>query len=153
MGTDAASPSVRIEKMALRDIPFLDVIERMSSPSPWKPEQFQEELNKEHSDFWVLCQNGEPRAFSGYWLIQGEAQLTNIAVHPDYRQRGWGRRLLRWCMERALSAGARVMTLEAREGNAAARRLYESEGFVETSRRPGFYEGRETAVLMERKLK
>jgi [ribosomal protein S18]-alanine N-acetyltransferase len=44
------------------------------------------------------------------------------------------------------------MTLEVRAGNAAALALYAAEGFGETARRPGYYGGREDAVLMEKPL-
>ena len=138
--------------MGPEDLPALAAIDAASSASPWTEPQFQAELSKDISRFWTLRAGGSPRGFAGIWLVDGEAQLANIALSPDVRRRGWGRLLLRFLEERARALGAVRMTLEVREGNRAARRLYESQGFLETFRRPRYYEGRETAILMEKKL-
>ena len=138
--------------MAAGDAAAASGVDRDGSPSPWKEKQFEEETRNPLSHFWVLREQGELTAFGGFWLVGPEAQLANIGVRPDHRRRGAGRALLRWLMRQAALRSARRMTLEVRAGNAPALRLYRSENFLETSRRPGYYEGRETAVLMERKL-
>jgi ribosomal-protein-alanine N-acetyltransferase len=43
---------------------------------------------------------------------------------------------------------APVWHLEVREGNAAARNLYQKLGFVEVGRRRAYYSDQETAVLL-----
>ena len=78
--------------------------------------------------------------------------MAELAVHPGCRRRGLGTGLMRKLLQEALAQGARLMTLEVRAGNGAARRLYEKLGFRETGRRPRFYEGKEDAVLMEKVL-
>ncbi|MBI4397325.1 MAG: ribosomal protein S18-alanine N-acetyltransferase [Elusimicrobia bacterium] len=140
--------NIVIEKMALEDIPAVAAIERASASSPWSEAQFSAELEKPFADFYVARMSGTVAAFAGVWRVAGEVQVVNIAVHPSWRRRGLGRRMLR----RACAEDSKLFTLEVRESNQAARRLYESEGFRETSRRPGFYEGKEAAVLMEKNL-
>ncbi|MGQ0645616.1 MAG: ribosomal protein S18-alanine N-acetyltransferase [Elusimicrobiota bacterium] len=138
--------------MTAADAPFLAEIEKEASPSPWSEAQFRSELEKAISRFWTARADGAPAGYAGFWLVEDEAQLANIAVRADLRRRGLGRELLRFVAGEAAGLGAARLTLEVREGNAAARRLYESEGFAETSRRPKFYQGRETAILMEKKI-
>ncbi len=86
------------------------------------------------------------------WHVADEAQLAEFAVDPDHRRKGLGRTLLRKVCANAASEGLARVTLEVREGNMAARALYVSEGFILTFTRPRFYDNREAALLMEKKL-
>jgi ribosomal-protein-alanine N-acetyltransferase len=131
------------------DLDVLLDIERRSFEVPWTSGEMEEEFELDYSRPWVAEQNGRVVAFGIHWLIAGESQLADIAVHPDFQRRGLGRRMLEKLLDDARSSGMRKMTLEVRAGNTAAIELYLKRGFVETSRRPRYYEGREEAVLME----
>jgi ribosomal-protein-alanine acetyltransferase len=95
-------------------------------------------------------------AAAGYiclWIVAGEAQVLNLAVHPPYRGRGVGRALLLHGLDIAVQRGAEKAFLEVRKSNAVARKLYESVGFEKTGQRPNFYRvNKEAAVLMELRL-
>lgn len=56
----------------------------------------------------------------------GSQYINVLAVYPAFRRRGIGRLLLK---EAARRAGPRPLSLIVEDGNAAARRLYESFGF------------------------
>lgn len=56
----------------------------------------------------------------------GSQYVNVLAVYPEFRRRGYGRRLLREAERRA---GTRPLSLIVENGNAAARRLYEDFGF------------------------
>ena len=71
--------------------------------------------------------------------MAGEAELLTIAVQPDGRRRGAGRRLLRAVIEQVRDAGAAALFLEVGVDNPAARGLYDSHGFFEIARRPAYY--------------
>ena len=74
-----------------------------------------------------------------------ESELLNLAVDPAFRRLGIGRRLVSAI---TYSHGG-TLWLEVREGNAAARKLYESLGFHETGRRAGYYaDSCESAIVM-----
>ncbi len=57
-------------------------------------------------------------------------RINGLAVADAARGRGVGRALLRAAVEEARGTGARRITLRVLGHNTAARRLYESEGFV-----------------------
>ncbi|MFI1563315.1 GNAT family N-acetyltransferase [Streptomyces sp. NPDC020490] len=57
-------------------------------------------------------------------------QIRGLAVAEEARGRGVGRALLRAAVEEARDRGARRITLRVLGHNTAARKLYESEGFV-----------------------
>ncbi len=81
------------------------------------------------------------------------AELLRVTVPPTLRRAGLGRRLLRAFAAACAEAGAEDLWLEVRESNAAARGLYESEGFALAHRRRGYYGGEEDALLYLRALR
>ncbi|MDO5015397.1 MAG: tRNA (adenosine(37)-N6)-threonylcarbamoyltransferase complex dimerization subunit type 1 TsaB [Eubacteriales bacterium] len=88
-------------------------------------------------------------AYGGYTLHFDEAEILNIAVLDQARQKGVGRKLLTHLMRNAMSRGAERMTLEVRESNEPARRLYDSMGFKPCGRRKNYYEKpREDALIL-----
>jgi ribosomal-protein-alanine N-acetyltransferase len=143
-----------IEAMRPSDLPEVLAIERRSFASPWSRADFEAELEKTYAGLSVarLRGGGEGRPVLGYlcyWLVAGEIQITNLAVHLGYRRHGVGRGLLLQACGRGYSAGARLAVLEVRESNKGARALYESLGFVAVQKRPRYYtEYREDALVM-----
>jgi ribosomal-protein-alanine acetyltransferase len=93
-----------------------------------------------------------PGSLVGYLaarLDSGELQILGMAVGPGFRRQGIGRALVNAALIRARSSGVSRASLEVRERNIPARRLYQSAGFVALGRRRGYYEDTgEDAVLM-----
>ena len=87
------------------------------------------------------------------WLVLDEGHITNIAVHPDYRGRGIGEKLVLAMLELARNSGIAGVTLEVRVSNNAAKKLYNKLGFVDSGIRKGYYSDTgEDAVIMWKKL-
>jgi GNAT superfamily N-acetyltransferase len=61
--------------------------------------------------------------------LPGLQEISGVCTHPDFAGRGHARRLTRALLSRHRRRGIRSF-LHVSEGNAAARRLYESMGFV-----------------------
>ncbi|HOA16215.1 MAG TPA: GNAT family N-acetyltransferase [Bacillota bacterium] len=66
--------------------------------------------------------------------------IASLAVDPEFRGKGYGRRLMQWGLVRARTAGCRKVSLHVFENNVAALSLYRSLGFAEV-RRIGHWEG------------
>lgn len=127
-------------------------IEQVSYPTPWKREHFLQEIHS-HTSFPYVAAIDE--LVVGYVCLMSlfeEAQILNIAVAPQQRGRGVARMLMELAVSTARERGAEVLSLEVRESNAAAIRLYEAFGFVRYFVRKGYYEGKEDALLMEKML-
>jgi len=77
-----------------------------------------------------------------------EAELLSLAVAPEARGRGLGRRLTEDGLARMRAAGARVCYLEVRPGNEPALALYGSLGFREVGRRRRYYRDGSDALVM-----
>jgi ribosomal-protein-alanine N-acetyltransferase len=138
--------------MTRDDVPDVLSIERASTASPWTEAAFQVELQNAAAKCRVARGPEGVAGFLVAWHLPGESQVAELGVRLDFRRRGCGRSLLRDAVGEALSRGASVVTLEVRAGNEAGIKLYESEGFAVVGRRPKYYEGREDAILMEKKL-
>ena len=87
--------------------------------------------------------------FTGFWLMAGEAHITNIAVRETYQRQGIGELLLISAIEMATKLKTHLITLEARISNTAAQSLYSKYGFTQTGLRRGYYtDNKEDAVSM-----
>jgi ribosomal-protein-alanine acetyltransferase len=98
-------------------------------------------------DLWVaICETRIGGFLVARPLGEGESEVLNLAVSPDFRRKGLGRALLSTLVD-----GYRgTIFLEVRESNLAARNLYKSMGFKEISSRPNYYEyPSETAIVLK----
>ena len=87
--------------------------------------------------------------FVGFWIMAGEAHITNIAVRLPYRRQGIGELLLISAMELATELKSHLITLEVRASNLPAQNLYQKCGFTQVGLRRGYYsDNREDAILM-----
>jgi ribosomal-protein-alanine N-acetyltransferase len=87
--------------------------------------------------------------FAGFWMMAGEAHITNIAVWEKHRRQGIGELLLIAIIDLATELDARFITLEVRASNTAAQSLYSKYGFTRVGVRRGYYtDNREDGVLM-----
>lgn len=83
----------------------------------------------------------------------GELEILNLAVEPDARRQGCGRRLLLLALQAGRKMGMQKAILEVREGNGAAIALYLGSGFVQVGRRRRYYaDTGEDALVLECRL-
>lgn len=139
-----------IRQMRIQDIPQVMVVEHASFTVPWTSEAFTNELNNNRfACYLVLEMDGRIAGYAGMWTIVDEAHVTNVAIHPEYRGQGLGERLLAALVKQAMSLGTQKMTLEVRESNEIAQRLYRKFGFEPAGVRKGYYtDNQEDAVIM-----
>ncbi|MFC2025470.1 ribosomal protein S18-alanine N-acetyltransferase [Chloroflexota bacterium] len=87
--------------------------------------------------------------FAGFWILDEEAHITNIAVREAYRRQGIGELLLISLIDLATELKARIITLEVRVSNTTAQSLYTKYGFAQAGIHRGYYlDNREDALLM-----
>jgi ribosomal-protein-alanine N-acetyltransferase len=142
--------ALRIEAMRVADIPEVQAIERASFTSPWPPQAYRSELETNRLAMYLVGRmDGRVVAYAGVWLMVDEAHITTFAVHPSWRRRRIGERLLLTVLDLSLDRGAREATLEVRLSNLPARRLYEKYGFRPVGLRPRYYtDNGEDALIM-----
>lgn len=125
-------------------------VEKLSFMTPWSREDFEQEIGRNRCALYkVLIEEGRVAAYGGMWLVADEAHITNIAVHPDFRKRGFGDKILKNMIGTAADKGIKSMTLEVRKSNFQALGLYEKNGFQVTAVRKKYYKDtNEDALIM-----
>ena len=102
----------------------------------------------------TMTGEGDVVGFMIYTLVGPEAEILNIAIHPDYQSKGCGNWLLNQLIENLPDNSERLF-LEVRVSNFPAIRLYQNAGFAELCVREGYYPtelGREDAIMMALEL-
>jgi ribosomal-protein-alanine N-acetyltransferase len=146
-----SSPAFRIAPLDLPDLAVVAEIERLSFPTPWSLSSFRYELveNPYATLFGAWREGGPAVAFACVWVIDQELKINNIAVHPLWRGRGLGGRLVEFVMAFGREQGCTEATLEVRPSNGPALRLYGRLGFRVVGRRRGYYsDTHEDALIM-----
>jgi ribosomal-protein-alanine N-acetyltransferase len=101
------------------------------------------------------ARRGDARRLAAFAIMHfGDevAHLNLLAVAPECRRQGLGRQLMEWLTLTALEAGVFRINLELRLQNQPARVFYERLGFDELGIVQGYYQGREAALRMSRRL-
>ncbi len=136
-------------------IPEAAEIERLCFSEPWSEEALLYMCNAPitHAVAVIDKENGRLAAYGGCEYVFDEANIVNVATHPDFRRRGCAEALLSK-MEEFLSAHeVKDVYLEVRVSNNPARTLYEKLGFEAVGLRKNYYRfPLEDAVVMKKTL-
>lgn len=142
-------PTILVRPMTVEDITAVVEIEKECFTTPWTSHAFRLEMRNHLAVYRVVEVDGRVAAYGGMWLILDEGHVTNIAVHPDFRGRHFGRKIMEVLMDQARQRKLLRMTLEVRKQNHVAITLYKNLGFLLAGIRPGYYQDTgEDALIM-----
>ncbi len=138
-----------VRAMYKADIDAVYEIERLSFRTPWSRASLLSELKNDVAVYRLLVVDGSIVGYCGMWMLFDEAHITNIAVRPELLGQGYGKLMLAASMRTAVNSSAKRMTLEVRENNLVAKRMYASFDFVQAGRRRGYYQdtGEDALIL------
>jgi ribosomal-protein-alanine N-acetyltransferase len=141
---------LEIARMVADDIPVVLAIELRSFQSAWPTNAFANELrDNKLAHYFVGRLDGTIVAYGGIWVILEDSHVTTIAVRPDQRGKRLGEEMLVHLLDEAIERGASWITLEVRETNDVAQKLYRKYGFTVVSTRRGYYsDNNESALVM-----
>jgi ribosomal-protein-alanine N-acetyltransferase len=155
MIAEAMAEGMKIRDATDRDLPAIMEIERLAFAQPWSLDSFERELSLPFSRLIVASPMARGAALlAGYlcrWLVADECHILNVAVHPEMRRAGIANQLMNDALAEARTRNAKVVTLEVRRSNVAARSLYRKLGFEEQRLRRNYYGAGEDAIVMELK--
>ncbi|RUO78947.1 ribosomal-protein-alanine acetyltransferase [Idiomarina tyrosinivorans] len=112
-------------------------------------------IDQQIGDFYVLQSTDD--TVLGYAIVlyrQGTrlARLYSMAVHPDYRRRGYGTQLLHFAEDAAEQHHSLFMRLEVQVDNQAALALYHGHGFADIDMRHEYYDDNSDALILQKLL-
>jgi len=156
MSARSDASQIRLRGMQADDLPQVAALGHLSFADPWPQGSFEYELKANNYSVCLVAEDAdapEGQTIVGalvIWLIVDEAHIATIAVHPGYRHRGIGRRLLAEGLLQAAERGAVKSLLEVRSGNAEALHLYYGFGYKVVGLRPNYYQAEhEDALLLD----
>ena len=130
---------ITILRMEREHLSGVAELERLCFSSPWSEQALELLLRQDEAIGFVAVQNGAVLAYGGMLMTPFDAQITNVAVHPDARRRGLGRQIFAALLKEASARALESLTLEVRASNLPAIALYESMGLVCLGKRKRFY--------------
>ncbi len=143
---------IEIDFMTEADIDAVLEVENKCFLKPWSRNAFLGDLLDEHTVYLVAKADGKIIGYVGGWCVLEDADITNIAVLPEYRRQGIGKMLLKRLIIETKKRGSQNIRLEVRESNISAISLYEKFEFIKIYTREKYYENHEDALIMEKKV-
>lgn len=112
-----------------------------------KEEVSTELENNPYGNYLILIEEDKIIGYIYYSDIYERAEINQFEVKPTHRNCGKGNELLKNLIEKL----QKNITLEVKQTNAPAIRLYEKNGFKKVAIRKGYYNGID-GILMERTM-
>lgn len=126
-------------------------MEKMCFSDPWSENSISSELKNPLSLWLVGTVENQVVGYIGSQSVQGEADVMNIAVHPEFRRKGIAKTLLLALIDKLKTNGVSSLTLEVRASNTAAIALYQQLEFRQVGCRPCYYRHpKEDAIIMRK---
>ncbi len=141
--------TVVVTELGAEDITGAAELEKLSlGKEAWKESQLLEASVRDDTVYLVSKKGQRVIGLCGVRNVSGDGEVTNVSVAPDCRGMGVAYKMMKELLIRGDKIGCSAYTLEVRDGNAPARRLYEKLGFMNEGKRPGFYdEPKEDAII------
>lgn len=128
---------MEITEMTENDCRELAELDKICFSVPWSEQSFLEETKNPLATYLLAREDGKIVGFCGFWRVSGEAQVTNIAVLPEYRRQKiatiLAEKMLEICKE------DEQIVLEVRKSNSIAISFYKKLGFEDAGIRKRFY--------------
>src|SRR5690625_7491301 len=100
-----------IRKMSFIDINEVSEVDQASFSTPWPKETFLQEITKnDYAHYYVAEINHKDIGYVGMWLVIDDAQITNIAVMPEWRGYKIGEMLFQYACEKAIRMGTESLS-------------------------------------------
>jgi ribosomal-protein-alanine N-acetyltransferase len=144
-----------IRPMKMRDVEQVVEVEKATFSTPWTKDIFDRELaENDHAYYFVMLLDEKIIGYVGVWVVLDDAQITNIAVLPEFRGKKLGEKLFRYTMQKLIMMDVSRLSLEVRESNIVAQKMYRKFGLVPGGIRKNYYvDNQEDGIVMWVNLK
>ncbi|MBE6571912.1 MAG: ribosomal-protein-alanine N-acetyltransferase [Ruminococcaceae bacterium] len=147
------SKPIIIEKASAEDSPRIAEIEKICFSVPWSEIGVKDFIENPLCIMFAAKDGDIICGYIGLYIIADECDIANVAVVPEFRNRGIAKNLIAYATEYAREKSVGKMMLEVRASNTPAISLYKKFGFEEVGIRKNYYtQPKEDALLMDKIL-
>ena len=136
------------------DLEVVMYLENTCFVAPWGLRELTYEINENPvSSLWVIESSTHGVVgFVDYWITFDSATICQICVNPLFRQKGLGSQMLVEVIKDCRANKVNNITLEVREHNESAIRLYERFGFKKILLKEKYYTNGDNAIYMVKEM-
>ncbi|MEK6190032.1 MAG: ribosomal protein S18-alanine N-acetyltransferase [Carnobacterium alterfunditum] len=110
--------------------------------TPWNKKALEHEIkNNNRAIYLIVRESSKAIGFIGAWLVEEETHITNLAVIPNYQERGVATFLITELQKISQHEGMQKISLEVRISNKKAQCLYDRLGFQKEKIKKDYYTG------------
>lgn len=146
------STTVELRPLTKADLPACAAIHTQSFEKGWNTQTLSEYFPP-HGLAYGALEGDKLMGFILMGAVSDQTDIITIAVLPELRGRGIGKRLVACAEQEAAALGADLIFLEVAEDNDDAIALYKGAGYQPIGRRKNYYRraaGRVSAVTMRK---
>tara|TARA_Y100001978_G_scaffold86633_1_gene77629 strand:+ start:399 stop:839 length:441 start_codon:yes stop_codon:yes gene_type:complete len=118
----------------------------------WSQNQWNNELKKNYVTAIGIYLNNSILGVCVFHKIFDEAEIRYLSIHPSYKRRGLGKKLIYKIFKDCKNQNIRRVFLEVSLKNKQALSFYNSFGFKTINIRKRYYKDGSDAVLKEKKI-
>ncbi len=129
-------------------------LEKLCVTNSWETQQFIKAFSqKNYHAFGIQSLQKTLIGYISCYIVHDEIEIITIIVHPQMRQKGYGKQLLYTALNYSMLQGSTKAYLEVKTTNTPAIMLYKNFGFSKSGLRHAYYsETKENAVIYTRSL-
>jgi len=141
-----------IRDMFEHDLPDVHMLESICEPTPWSVNSLRYEINNKESILKVAVRDDKIIRYVYISTLLDITHVMKINVLPENRRNGIGSALFSESLNqlRLNKPDVKSITLEVRDSNSAATKLYNNFGFRKTGSRRNYYKNPlEDGIVMQ----
>ncbi len=139
--------ALNLRRMSEADLAAVTKLEAQAYSQPWNAHVFADELTQPTRTYVVIEDDTDVLGYAGLMVVDDEAHVTTVVVHPDRREDRLGTRLMLALAAESIDQGAKSMTLEVRASNEPAQRLYRRFGMAPVGVRKKYYHDEDAMIM------
>ena len=139
--------------MTAQHVAQVAALEKMCFADPWSENSVAAELEHDYSVWIVALEDETVVGYVGAQVSFEEADMMNVAVHPDHRRKGIAEAVIQELIARLKQRQCEGLSLEVRASNTPAITLYEKMEFIQVGLRKNYYRNpKEDALILRKPL-